>query len=670
MKLQLSISLLLSDTSRAAKKCLDSLVPILNQIPSELIIVFTGNDRRRLALAQNYTDQVISFKWCDDFAAARNAGLSRAAGEWFMYIDDDEWFEDAQPVIDFFLSGDYKKYSRASYLLRNYSDWNGNYTDVTVTRLAKRGATTKFVGSIHEYLTPMNLPEKQMNALANHYGYCGVKKQEQKLRRNLPLLIKRLELAPKNVQLYMQVAQEYKNFNDFKSAVKYCELGMDLEKKTGVKTVAGEWLAAYYPIFLEKTGQIDAAIHATKDYMKYHDSPLVWLFHCQFRADIYFKYQNYWKCIKEIRIAEDLVRQIDEAGLWNLGYVIDINERLLKNRLPEMYLEALLSAFYTGVNAGGFLKKLLKAREGKLSLNDCRHIEVLKKVYFLEKRILSTCAEMDSEDGYILLQKALWAEGEGEKQQAELLYERACEGGEVFIYPQLAVLAARNSFSMEPLLSRMSMEHWKDCCDAIVEDMDIDQEDFARCAASIEEGLKEFSQFQCMFKERLLEELLVKGFLDSGDFFAKLREYGEHIEKRYKNYIEAPIQTSNSQACLPKELRFGQALTAVCHLWEAGDDAAYMAYVRGMIAQYPDKKPLLEAMLKYLEEKMNRPPVPGGELAALGEAVKREAKKMLDAKEYEKAYPVIAQLLALLPGDLDITRMRQTVLRGLSEVDT
>ena len=67
---------------------------------------------------------------------------------------------------------------------------------------------------------------------------------------------------------------------------------------------------------------------------------------------------------------------------------------------------------------------------------------------------------------------------------------------------------------------------------------------------------------------------------------------------------------------------------------------------------------------------MNRPPVPGGELAALGEAVKREAKKMLDAKEYEKAYPVIAQLLTLLPGDLDITRMRQTVLRGLSEVDT
>lgn len=50
MKLQLSISLLLSDTSRAAKKCLDSLVPILNQIPSELIIVFTGNDRRRLVL--------------------------------------------------------------------------------------------------------------------------------------------------------------------------------------------------------------------------------------------------------------------------------------------------------------------------------------------------------------------------------------------------------------------------------------------------------------------------------------------------------------------------------------------------------------------------------------------------------------------------------------------
>ena len=32
------------------------------------------------------------FKWCDDFAKARNAGLEKCTGEWFMYIDDDEWF--------------------------------------------------------------------------------------------------------------------------------------------------------------------------------------------------------------------------------------------------------------------------------------------------------------------------------------------------------------------------------------------------------------------------------------------------------------------------------------------------------------------------------------------------------------------------------------------------
>ena len=33
-----------------------------------------------------------------------------------MYLDDDEWFVDTRELIEFFVSGEYKKYGQASYI--------------------------------------------------------------------------------------------------------------------------------------------------------------------------------------------------------------------------------------------------------------------------------------------------------------------------------------------------------------------------------------------------------------------------------------------------------------------------------------------------------------------------------------------------------------------------
>ena len=81
MDIQLSISLLASDRPAALERCLDSLRPLLMQVPSELIVVVTGTDARVRETAARYTDQVIPFAWCDDFSAARNAGLREAKGD-------------------------------------------------------------------------------------------------------------------------------------------------------------------------------------------------------------------------------------------------------------------------------------------------------------------------------------------------------------------------------------------------------------------------------------------------------------------------------------------------------------------------------------------------------------------------------------------------------------
>ena len=92
-QIKLTISLLVSNRKDTVSKCLESVRPLLEQVDSELIITDTGCDEDLVAYMKKYTDNIVRFKWCNDFAKARNVGLKMAKGQWFMYIDDDEWFE-------------------------------------------------------------------------------------------------------------------------------------------------------------------------------------------------------------------------------------------------------------------------------------------------------------------------------------------------------------------------------------------------------------------------------------------------------------------------------------------------------------------------------------------------------------------------------------------------
>lgn len=118
MNIQLSISMLVSDRMETLGKCLASLKPLLTELDSELIVVFTGKNEETLELIQQYTTHIIPFTWCDDFSKARNAGLKEAKGEWFLYLDDDEWFEDTREIIQFFKSGEYRRYQSAFYVVQ------------------------------------------------------------------------------------------------------------------------------------------------------------------------------------------------------------------------------------------------------------------------------------------------------------------------------------------------------------------------------------------------------------------------------------------------------------------------------------------------------------------------------------------------------------------------
>lgn len=208
----LTISILISNRPDTVRKCLDSVKPLLENVPSELILVDTGCGEQVRKIIEEYTDKIIDFEWCRDFSKARNAGLERAKGKWFLYLDDDEWFEDVTEIIRFFNSGEYAAYGVGLYNQRNYLLLDGSeYTELLVGRMIRLEPDIRFIYRIHECFNRAPGYAKKLRVYVHHYGYIYKTPEEaqEHAKRNISLLLEERREQPLNMRHAVQLAQEY-----------------------------------------------------------------------------------------------------------------------------------------------------------------------------------------------------------------------------------------------------------------------------------------------------------------------------------------------------------------------------------------------------------------------------------------------------------------------------
>jgi glycosyltransferase involved in cell wall biosynthesis len=232
-KLRLTIGMIVKNEEKTLEKCLKSLAPLLQAVPSELIITDTGSTDRTVEIAKKYTENLIYFDWCDDFSAARNTGLKAARGEWFMFIDGDEWFEDVTEIIDFFNRGECSRYGSASYKKRNYHDQEGKtYTDFNAIRIFKRYDGIHFSNIVHEFIYGLE-PTKFLQAYVHHFGYIYHNQEDlmKKFQRNRKLLEKALKVNPNDIRSLFHLAQEYSNVKNYEKVIECSKKGLCIEKK-------------------------------------------------------------------------------------------------------------------------------------------------------------------------------------------------------------------------------------------------------------------------------------------------------------------------------------------------------------------------------------------------------------------------------------------------------
>lgn len=278
-KKKLSISMLVSGRAETIRS-LDSLKSLMEKVDSELILVDTGCGEELREKLEKYTDKIIPFIWCNDFAKARNVGLEQAKGEWFLYLDDDEWFEDTAPIVEFLNSKQEKEYHQAVYQIRNYTNLEGNsYSQDWSSRMIRITEETHFAGKVHEQLLPAVGKCKKLPAFVHHYGYVYPDEEAKRkhFERNMSIMKTMMEEEPNNMRWKLQVIKEYYSVDQIGDARQVAEDGIDLvqnKDKAFVNLCRGVFYTSILLADIAEQKYIDLVQH-TKEYLQDQRNPVI-----------------------------------------------------------------------------------------------------------------------------------------------------------------------------------------------------------------------------------------------------------------------------------------------------------------------------------------------------------------------------------------------------------
>jgi tetratricopeptide (TPR) repeat protein len=176
----------------------DCLEPVL-RLFDDIVVVDTGSTDGTKRIAAELGAAVSDFAWRDDFAAARNASLAQATGDWVMWLDADDRMdrgEVAKLAALFATLGDEPR----AYVMRCLCPAAAATDSPTVlshVRLFPRSPRVRWERRVHEQILPAlerdGCPVAGTGITVRHLGYRDPLTEQRKAQRDLRLL--RLEFA-------------------------------------------------------------------------------------------------------------------------------------------------------------------------------------------------------------------------------------------------------------------------------------------------------------------------------------------------------------------------------------------------------------------------------------------------------------------------------------------
>ena len=200
----------------------------------QLVVVDTGSTDNSVDIARSFGAEVYFHPWRDDFSWARNKSLEYAKGQWILIIDaDEEMIGTTNDLMNFKRYLMFSKYDAVTLHLENIKD--GRVISKSSNPRVFRNEKVHYEEIVHNKpIVESGLPAYRYGEIImlRHYGYdLSPEKMEEKKRRTLGLLKKRIEIDDEDYDAYFYLAQTYGFFGDIPNAIRMGEKYVDARPK-------------------------------------------------------------------------------------------------------------------------------------------------------------------------------------------------------------------------------------------------------------------------------------------------------------------------------------------------------------------------------------------------------------------------------------------------------
>lgn len=701
--LKLTIGILVSNSKNTIRRCLDSIKPLLEQVPSELIVTDTGGTDGAIEIAKEYTDKIEKFTWCDDFSAARNVALQKAQGEWFLFLDDDEWFDAVSELIAFFNSSESQQFNCLNYKARNYSDYSGkNYTDSLVTRCFRWTPNVAFVGIIHESPNQLYAPIKHTDCFVHHYGYASTSNSKGGNRgaRNIPLLKKELEQDRKNFRAWYHLIKEYVAQESYQEAINaVTEFFLQSPEKTSRYYTSAMLLCvnAYYNL-----NRLNECIDTIQNYLKEDFLPHSVKMSLQYTAQgIYIQQGNYESAFTSgnyfLQDRTYLLQHKEVQNEEDWGTSLDIlrphfyQSVLLRNSLSSFKLEKQEEA-YSFIEQISFEDMGTYTKENTLKdylriLSTVQHPKAIQTFYTICSKqssfrsyigeYLQTLRRKDKEahryfaeelsriddetDAYIWLNRTYLAMLNQDKEALTTCWNWFLDHVEdcAAFYEDILLYAMEQELDIAPFVEQMDFEDWQAFISAVLSHPE--QKAFFTLMNYFQNHQTQQSSLKLQYWTNCMREnILLHATAENGmeAMLPIFQNYAEGLASYMHHFYTEEAFTGTAYDCLPRVYRFAYQMEQAFAAKKQGNVRAYMDGLKSALKAYPVMKDYISLLVNKLEEEQQATSVQQQEFLALAKTIKSRVEQLITARELEQAEQLIAELSSLLPNDADLGMYR------------
>ncbi len=209
--MRISLCMIVCNESEHLAGALQSVAPLVG----EIIVLDTGSSDGSQEIARSFGARVIEWEWVDDFAAARNAAIAEATGDFILILDADERIAErdhatilavtkAEPFLAFrFRQINYTNNAalidwRPCIGKSEESEGFSGYVEASQVRLFPNRLALSYSNAVHETIEPAcaaaGVAVKDLYVSVHHYGRTRSKAHLlAKARLYLSLGIKKLE---------------------------------------------------------------------------------------------------------------------------------------------------------------------------------------------------------------------------------------------------------------------------------------------------------------------------------------------------------------------------------------------------------------------------------------------------------------------------------------------